>query len=160
MPGRYGRLRSAEGGARAEGLAAFPGVSRSVFKAARPGRPQHGGAGAGEALRKQRLAELQAKHGVSLAQPPPSRIPCWAPPSPGGRGAAPGAGSRRARPGREDPASARGGLLVASSCLSSSVSRVGARAASEPRAAPGWSGPGRSAAGGRFLTRPAGRLGS
>lgn len=39
-----------------------------------------------EALRKQRLAELQAKHGVSTPARP---IPCGAPPSPEVEGAAP-----------------------------------------------------------------------
>lgn len=70
-----------------------------------------------EALRKHRLAELQAKHGVSAPTPPPG-------PSPEGRrlhprwkarpqAEAPGADAP-ALPAAEDPASAAGGLLVAS----------------------------------------------
>ena len=70
-----------------------------------------------EALRKHRLAELQAKHGVSAPAPPPG-------PSPEGRrlrprwrarprAEAPGADAP-ALPAAEDPASVAGGLLVAS----------------------------------------------
>lgn len=66
-----------------------------------------------EALRKQRLAELQAKHGVSTPARP---ILCGAPPSPEVEGAAPGGGCRRrgrcSGPCPRTPAAASGSEAV------------------------------------------------